>query len=90
MQSSLADLNTRLREQLPMDRFRPNIVIDESGEPWAEDGWHSLALAGPPSRRVEFVSLKPCSRCKVRAADRQNDHNPQGASMSPHHLCNEA
>jgi uncharacterized protein YcbX len=51
-----------------MNRFRPNIVIDESAEPWAEDNWQALAFAGPPDRRVEFVSLKPCSRCKVSGA----------------------
>ena len=118
MQSSLADLNTRLPEHLPMSRFRPNIVVDASVAPWAEDDWQvaplcrccgdvlqrawvgapkhcllwlgalelvaslaackvphssscvpvsaqSFAITGAPNREVEFVSLKPCSRCKV-------------------------
>ncbi len=65
-QSSLADLNTRMPEPLPMNRFRPNLVIDDSVEPWAEDDWQELTVVGPPDRKVEFVSLKPCSRCKAR------------------------
>lgn len=43
MQSSLADLNTRLPQQLPMNRFRPNIVVDDSVAPWAEDNWQVAA-----------------------------------------------
>lgn len=64
-QSSLADLNNRMPEPLPMDRFRPNLVIDDSVEPWAEDDWQALSVVGPPDRQVEFLSVKPCSRCKV-------------------------
>ncbi|MFW6058502.1 MAG: MOSC domain-containing protein, partial [Persicimonas sp.] len=37
-QSSLDDLNARLAEPVPMDRFRPNIVV-ETDEPFAEDTW---------------------------------------------------
>lgn len=65
-QSSLADLNTRMPEPLPMNRFRPNLVVDDSVEPWAEDDWQALSVVGPPDRKVEFLSLKPCSRCKAR------------------------
>jgi uncharacterized protein YcbX len=35
-QASLDDLNNRLAEPLPMNRFRPNIVF-EGGEPYSED-----------------------------------------------------
>lgn len=36
--ASLADLNTRLDTPLPMDRFRPNVVVSEA-DAWAEDAW---------------------------------------------------
>ncbi|CAL8463480.1 g3014 [Coccomyxa elongata] len=70
-ESSLADLNNRMPEPLPMDRFRPNLVIDDSVEPWAEDDWHALSIVGPPDRKVEFLSVKPCSRCKVTTTDQE-------------------
>ncbi|MEJ2533441.1 MAG: MOSC N-terminal beta barrel domain-containing protein, partial [Halioglobus sp.] len=37
-QASLDDLNARLPEPVPMNRFRPNLVVTGS-EPFAEDGW---------------------------------------------------
>ena len=61
--ASLADLNTRTQELVPMDRFRPNIVID--GEvPWAEDGWQKLRIG-----EAEIELLKPCARCKITTTD---------------------
>jgi hypothetical protein len=84
-QSSLADLNTRLPQQLPMNRFRPNIVIDASVAPWAEDDWQEFAISGGPERAVEFVSLKPCSRCKARP---RACARPGRADQAGHHgLC---
>lgn len=65
MQSSLRDLNSKVPEPMDMNRFRPNIVIDDSVAPWDEDNWQSFTLGGAPDRAVTFHSLKPCSRCKV-------------------------
>ena len=65
MQSSLRDLNSKVPEPMDMNRFRPNIVIDDSVAPWEEDNWQSFTLGGAPDRAVTFHSLKPCSRCKV-------------------------
>ncbi len=42
-QSTLDDLNSRLAELLPMNRFRPNIVFT-GGEPFAEDLMHSFTV----------------------------------------------
>lgn len=65
-------------EPLPMDRFRPNMVIDDSVEPWAEDDWQALSIVGPPDRKVEFLSVKPCSRCKVQRVAKS--HNSGSSS----------
>lgn len=63
--ASLADLNRRLPEPLPMNRFRPNIVVDPD-EPWVEDGWLELDIAGVP---VDVI--KPCTRCAITRVDQE-------------------
>ncbi|MBM9401987.1 MOSC domain-containing protein [Gluconacetobacter azotocaptans] len=67
---SLAALNDALPTPVPMDRFRPNIVI--SGAPaWAEDEWRLLAIGSAVLRIV-----KPCSRCVMTTIDQQTAHIP--------------
>ncbi|HKQ16012.1 MAG TPA: MOSC N-terminal beta barrel domain-containing protein [Steroidobacteraceae bacterium] len=62
-EASLEDLNSRLQRQLPMNRFRPNIVV--SGLPaWDEDRLRDLT-AGP----VRLRRAKPCTRCIVTTTD---------------------
>lgn len=61
--ASLADLNARLaargHEALPMNRFRPNVVLE--GLPaWDEDHVDTIAAGGVVLRLV-----KPCTRCQV-------------------------
>jgi hypothetical protein len=61
--ASLADLNSRLQATLPMNRFRPNLVVD--GLPaYGEDNVHEL-IAGEVRLRV----VKPCTRCKITTTD---------------------
>ncbi|MEG8274931.1 MOSC domain-containing protein [Streptomyces sp. AHA2] len=68
--SSLDALNTSIAQgehahegPLPMNRFRPNVVV--AGTPaWAEDGWSRLAVG-----EVEFRVAKPCGRCVVTTTD---------------------
>lgn len=60
---SLADLNRRLAAPLPMDRFRPNLVVDGC-TPFAEDGWRRLRAG-----RVVFRIAAPCARCTVTTVD---------------------
>ncbi|MFG2331618.1 MOSC domain-containing protein [Streptomyces sp. NPDC048604] len=48
---------------LPMNRFRPNLVVDGTG-PWAEDGWTRLAVG-----EVTFRVAKPSGRCVVTTTD---------------------
>ncbi|MGH8186374.1 MAG: MOSC domain-containing protein, partial [Steroidobacteraceae bacterium] len=58
-QVSLDDLNARLPEPLPMNRFRPNIVIE--GLPaFGEDRVHELVGDG-----VRLRAVKACTRCIV-------------------------
>lgn len=56
-QSSLDDLNRRLRDAVPMNRFRPNFVFT-GGQPYEEDEWRDFTMG---SNR--FRGVKPCSRC---------------------------
>ena len=50
-------------EAVPMNRFRPNLVIDEA-EPFAEDGWNSLKIGD-----VILDLVKPSDRCIVTTID---------------------
>ena len=62
-EASLADLNGRLATQLPLNRFRPNIVL--SGiEAYDEDYVDELCIAGVTLRLV-----KPCTRCEITTTD---------------------
>ena len=61
--ASLADLNSRLEHPLPMNRFRPNIVVD-GADPWDEDRWKHIRIGGVGIRVVD-----PCVRCAVTTTD---------------------
>jgi uncharacterized protein len=62
-EASLADLNTRLERPLPMNRFRPNIVVSGT-EPYAEDTWRMIRIG-----EVTFDIVKPCDRCVITTTD---------------------
>ncbi|WP_236033052.1 MOSC domain-containing protein [Algoriphagus pacificus] len=62
-QSSLNDLNARLSEHVPMDRFRPNIVF-RGGAPFAEDKINFMKIGN-----LEFSLIKPCARCVLTTVD---------------------
>jgi uncharacterized protein YcbX len=61
--ASLEDLNARLERPLPMNRFRPNVVVGGCA-PWEEDEWTG-ARVGPVPLRLP----KPCDRCVVTTTD---------------------
>ncbi|MFJ8357380.1 MOSC domain-containing protein [Streptomyces sp. NPDC093984] len=48
---------------LPMNRFRPNLVVAGT-EPWAEDGWKRISIG-----EVTFRVAKMCGRCVVTTTD---------------------
>lgn len=62
-QASLDDLNARLQQQLPMKRFRPNLVVSGCS-PYAEDEWSRIRIGDVVMRVV-----KPCSRCVITTVD---------------------
>ncbi len=62
-EASLGMLNARLPQPLPMNRFRPNIVVAES-TPFAEDSWRHIQLGSVPAEVV-----KPCKRCAITRVD---------------------
>jgi uncharacterized protein YcbX len=66
-QASLDDLNDKLKAQgrapLPMNRFRPNIVIDGIGA-FEEDYTAALDFG-----QAALKPVKPCARCTVPSVD---------------------
>lgn len=63
-EESLADLNGRMETPLPMDRFRPNIVVSGCATPFEEDEWHSFTAGG-----ISFRGMKLCKRCEITQTD---------------------
>ncbi|PLY43125.1 MOSC domain-containing protein [Janthinobacterium sp. ROICE36] len=65
--ASLADVNDKLRaagrEALPMNRFRPNLVIGDIGA-FEEDYADFLQLGA-----TKLKPVKPCSRCPIPSVD---------------------
>lgn len=62
-EASLADLNARLAAPVPMNRFRPNVVID-AVEAFDEDRLLALKDDG-----VDLRLVKACTRCQVTTTD---------------------
>lgn len=63
-EGSLQDLNSRLDSALPMNRFRPNLVV-KGCAPFAEDTWKRIRIGD-----VEMALVKPCPRCVVTTIDK--------------------
>ena len=62
---SLDDLNARLDQPVPMNRFRPNLVFT-GGQPFEEDTWQNFTIG---SNR--FRGVKPCARCVLTTIDQE-------------------
>ena len=66
-EASLEDLNARLAAKghraLPMNRFRPNLVI-AGAMAFEEDGWKEIRIG-----EVVLRVTKPCGRCEVPSTD---------------------
>lgn len=64
-QASLDDLNSRLGESLPMNRFRPSIVFT-GGEPFIEDLMHTFTIGD-----IQFHGVKLCARCVMTTINQE-------------------
>lgn len=66
-QASLNDLNERMapEDRVPMDRFRPNLVIG-GGAAYQEDQWRRVLIGD-----AGFEVVKPCARCVITTTDQR-------------------
>jgi len=68
-EASLEELNRRLasrgQEPLPMNRFRPNLVVRDT-LPFEEDDWADIGICD-----VSFRVAKPCARCVVTTTNQE-------------------
>jgi uncharacterized protein YcbX len=62
-EASLRDLNSRMESPLPMNRFRPNIVID-GVDAYEEDRITALSRGS-----IALLPVKPCTRCAITTTD---------------------
>jgi uncharacterized protein YcbX len=65
-QSSLDDLNSRLEDTLPINRFRPSIVFT-GGVAYEEDTMARFSI-----NNISFFGVKLCARCIVTTIDQDN------------------
>ena len=62
-QASLDELNRRLPAPVPMNRFRPSVVV--AGSPaFEEDKWQRITIGD-----TEFSAVKICVRCSITTVD---------------------
>lgn len=62
-EASIEELNGRLASPIPIQRFRPNIVLKGCG-PFEEDTWTRLQIG-----EVTLRAARPCVRCLVTTQD---------------------
>jgi len=74
--ATLERLGTEIQFSVPMNRFRPNIVIGGSPAD-AEYGWRSIAIGAA----ARLALVKPCTRCVVTTIDQDS-----GARTGPEPL----
>ena len=65
-QASLDDLNQRLQDPLPMNRFRPNIVFS-GGTPFQEDEMKEFNI-----NDIDFYGVKLCGRCAITTTNQRS------------------
>ena len=64
-EEGLSDLNSHLESPVPMNRFRPNLVV-KGCKPFEEDTWNRIRIGD-----VELAVVKPCARCVVTTIDKE-------------------
>lgn len=64
-QASLNDLNSRLQDAVPMNRFRPNLVFT-GGLPYQEDSMKEFRV-----NSIYFYGVKLCGRCIITCINQE-------------------
>ncbi|MDB5234556.1 MAG: hypothetical protein JWR44_1549 [Hymenobacter sp.] len=64
-EAALADLNARLTQSVPMNRFRPNLVFS-GGTAYEDDTWERFQVGDVP-----FRAVRGCGRCVLTTIDQQ-------------------
>jgi uncharacterized protein YcbX len=64
-ESSLADLNARLEQPVPINRFRANLILRDT-DPYTEDSWKEIQIGN-----LRLRSTKRCGRCLVTCTDQE-------------------
>ncbi|XP_057971510.1 uncharacterized protein LOC131160155 [Malania oleifera] len=65
-QGSMDALNELLKEPMPINRFRPNILVDGC-QPFSEDLWKDMKI-----NKLTFHGVKLCDRCKIPTINQEN------------------
>ncbi len=65
-QSTLDQLNERLSQNIDMSRFRPNIVVNTTGQAWDELNWQGVG-----NDTITLGLKKPCTRCVMTGIEQQ-------------------
>ena len=63
---SVAELGARAGRPIPVERFRPNIVVS-GASPHDEDRWRRFTIGS-----LSFSGVKLCARCKVTTIDQES------------------
>ncbi len=75
-EAALADLNTRLAQPVPMNRFRPNLVVG-GGEAYDDDTWEDFQIGS-----VAFRAVRGSGRCVMTTIDQTSaTKNPVGEPL---------
>lgn len=82
---SVAEIARRVGREIPMERFRPNIMVG-GDEPHEEDTWRRFTIG-----EMHFSGVKLCTRCKVttldqKTGDRDRDREPLRTLATYRHL----
>ena len=74
------------REPFPIERFRPNLVVDGC-EPWEEDTWRSVSVGS-----AELRVVMPWPRCAVPQIDQDTGarHREPAVVLKRHRWCTDA
>ncbi len=68
--ASLEDLNARMPSPVPMERFRPNLVI-AGLPPFEEDRIAALEIASSGGEPIRLRLVKPSTRCVIPSTDQR-------------------